>query len=190
MSCCTAFCERLKAVKGGDGALPRHDELVAQLGFSADDRERGRLLGTWHELQQRAQCGFCELVVAAIAAHDADSKHGHGGTPPTQPVRVLLFPGEQAFRLSYPSPLGLLLAFVAEHAEQVTGPDTARRVDQPYIEISRVQAWLKACDEKHEACLPRPVKEPSVGSSDKKRWSRKFNESSTSNFRVLVSLAH
>jgi hypothetical protein len=124
--------------------------LIAQLQFSDDDREEGRFLGTWHELLQRTQCGFCQLVAATVSdnAESSDSD----GIRPDHPISILIFPGEQSFRLSYPSRWGLRLAFVAEDARYARGPDTARLVHKAGIQISRIRSWLRTCDEKHEAC--------------------------------------
>jgi hypothetical protein len=161
MSACTDFCEKLKATDLKHGVLPSHDELIAQLQFSDDDRDRGRFLGTWHDLQQRTQCGFCQLV-AAVVSDNADSSDSDA-VRPDQPISVLIFPGEQSFRLSYPSRLGLRLAFVAEDARCVGGPDTARLVHESGIQISQIKSWLRTCDEKHEACSLETVEHEPVG---------------------------
>jgi len=173
MSACTDFCERLKVIDLKRGILPSHDQLIAQLQFSDDDREQGRFLGTWHDLQQRTSCGFCQLVAAAVSESDnvnADSSNSNSNSNsdairpgPDWPIRLLIFPGEQSFRLSYPSRLGLRLAFIAEYARHVNGPDTARLVPESGIQISQIKSWLRTCDEKHEACSLENVEQESVG---------------------------
>lgn len=147
---CTVFCEALKTIAPTGSRLPSHDELVTRLRFSEDDREEGRFLGTWNDLVQRAQCGFCQLVAAAVA--DNSDLTSSGRIPPDQPIRVLIFPGEQSFRLSYPSRIGTRLAFVAEDSHQASGPDTARRVHAPHVQIPQIVGWLNSCDENHKAC--------------------------------------
>lgn len=161
MNSCTDFCERLKAIVLKDGVLPSHDELIAQLQFSDDDRERGRYLATRHDLDQRLQCGFCQLAAAAIS----DNANSSDSDPirPDQPINILIFPGEQSFRLSYPSRLGLRLAFIAGDAQYVGGPDTARLVHEPGIQIPQIKSWLKTCDEKHGACSLEMVEPGPVG---------------------------
>lgn len=152
MNGCTEFCTRLKAIAPTDGALPSHDGLVAHLQFTADDRELGRYLGEWQELQQRTECGFCQLVVAAVASHASGAE-----IAPDQPISVLVFSGEQSFRLSYPSRLGARLAFVArDGGPKPGGPDTARLVDGSSIDVSVISRWLRSCDESHEGCQLEP----------------------------------
>lgn len=178
MSDCTEFCTRLKAIGPTDGAFPSHDELVAKLQFTVDDREIGRCLGTWRELQQRTECGFCQLVVAAVASHGSLSD-----TAPEQPISVLVFPGEQSFRLSYPSRVGVRLAFVARDGggPKPGGPDTARPVDESNVDVSMISRWLRSCDGNHEGCQPEPF-EPLPQTNGNRR---RFNEEATSNFRVI-----
>jgi hypothetical protein len=161
MSTCTYFCQTLKAIDLKHGVLPSHDELIEQLQFSDDDRERGRFLGTWYGLQQRTQCDFCQLVVAAVS--DNADLSGSDAIRLDQPISVLIFPGEQSFRLSYPSRLGLRLVFVAEYAQYVSGPDTARPVHESGIQVSQIKSWLKTCDEKHKACSLELVEHEPVG---------------------------
>lgn len=150
MGCCIEFCTKLKATELKNNVLPSHGELIEQLQFTANDQLQGRSLGTWHELQQRPQCGFCQLVVDAVSgsARPADQ----GEVSPDQEVHVLMFPDEQSFRLSYPSRLGVRLAFIARDGSQAGGPDTARLIRGPGIQISQIVGWLRACDENHEAC--------------------------------------
>lgn len=149
---CTDFCTRLKAISPTDGTLPSHDELVAKLQFTDDEQELGRCLGTWRELQQRTECAFCQLVVAAVDSHANGTD-----TAPDQPISVLIFPGEQSFRLSYPSRLGVRLAFVArDGGPKPGGPDTARLVEGSSIDVSVIAGWLRSCDGNHDGCQPEP----------------------------------
>ena len=150
MGCCTEFCTRLKAINLKNGVFPSHDELILQLQFTDDDQHHGRSLGTWHELQKRTQCNFCQLVIAAVS--DSAGPADQSEVSPDQPVNVLIFPDEQSFRLSYPSRLGVRLAFVAKDDSQLSGPDTARLTDGSDIQISQIVRWLRTCDENHEAC--------------------------------------
>ena len=157
---CTEFCASLKAMQPKNGVLPSHGELAAELHFTAeDDQQMGRSLGTWKDLLERRQCGFCELVVAAISSGcaglggDQNAEH----VSPDQEIKVLLFPDEQAFRLSHPSRLGVRLAFVSRDDEQSEGPDTARLIDGSRIQVSRILKWLQACGESHKCCLPETV---------------------------------
>ena len=70
---------------------------------------------------------------------------------------MLIFPGEQSFRLSYPSRLGVRLAFVArDGGPKPGGPDTARPVDGSSIDVSVISRWLGSCDGNHESCHPEP----------------------------------
>jgi hypothetical protein len=161
MSNCTDFCENLKAVNLKRGILPSHDELIELLDFCTEDREEGRFLGTWDDLRRRTHCNFCQLVTAAVSSNTASSERE--AIPSDQPIRVLMFPGEQSFRLSYPSRLGLRLAFVAEDARYVRGPDTARLVHGSGIQVSQIKSWLRTCDEKHESCSVEVVEHEPVG---------------------------
>ena len=146
MTACSEFCQRLKGIDFSRGVLLSHDELVQQLQFSDDDKELGRFLGVWHNLLERTQCEFCQLVVTAV------SDSGSQAIEQNQPISVLIFPGEQCFRLSYPSRLGLRLVFIAEDAEGVTGPDTARPACEPIEQVSYIRSWLHTCYEEHQAC--------------------------------------
>jgi hypothetical protein len=150
MSTCTDFCETLKAIELKHGVLPSHDQLIEQLKFSTDDRERGRFLGTWYDAQKRTHCNFCQLVAAAVS-NNADLSEMNA-IPSDQPISVLIFPDEQSFRLSYPSRLGLRLAFVAEDPRCVSGPDTARPVHEAGVQTSQIKSWLRTCDKKHKVC--------------------------------------
>jgi hypothetical protein len=161
MNTCTVFCERLKGMDVKHGVLPSHAELIEQLHFSDDDQEAGRLLGTWDILQQRTGCGFCQLVVAVI--FENQGRNENDAINQDQEIRILLFPGEQCFRLSYPSRLGIRLAFVAQDVRHVVGPDTGRPIFEPGIRTEQIKGWLKTCDEAHEACSlgiidPKPVR--------------------------------
>lgn len=150
MGSCTELCTRLKAIDLKNGVFPSHHELIAQLQFTDDDQQRGWNLGTWHELQKRTQCDFCQLVVAAVS--DSAGPGDQSQLSHDQPVNVLIFPDEQSFRLSHPSRLGVRLAFVTQDDSQPSGPDTARLIDGSGIQISQIVRWLRACDENHEAC--------------------------------------
>ena len=161
MSTCTDFCESLKAIGLTDGLLPSHDELLAHLKLLADNPEQRCALGTWEELLQRTQCGLCQLVVAAIS--NSAELSDIDVIPPNQPISILVFPGEQSFRLSYPSRLGLRLAFVTEDSRCVRGADTARPVHEARVQTSRVISWLTTCDEKHKACSLETVENEPVG---------------------------
>jgi hypothetical protein len=155
MGNCAEFCTRLKDIRLKNGVLPSHNELIAQLQFTDDDKQRGQSLGTWYELQKRKQCDFCQLVVAAVSesAGIADQSE----VSPDQPINILIFPDEQSFRLSYPSLLGTRLAFVAQEDSQTSGPDTARLIGGSGIQISQIVNWLRACDESHEGCSLQTV---------------------------------
>lgn len=165
MNLCTDFCERLKSINPKHGVLPLHDELVAQLKLSDNNPDEDKdvpeaLLGTWQDLQQRTQCTFCQLAVAAISA--SVETNGSDAIPGDQPISILIFPDEQSFRLSYPSRLGLRLAFVAENARYVSGADTARQVHKAGVQISQIKDWLRTCDEEHEACSLHPIEDEDV----------------------------
>jgi hypothetical protein len=155
MSSCIEFCTRLKTISLKNSVLPSHDELIARLQFTNDDQQRGQCLGTWDELQKRTQCDFCQLVVAAVSesAGPADQSE----VSPDQPVNILIFPDEQSFRLSYPSLLGVRLAFVAQDDGQPSGPDTARLIGGSGIQISKIVSWLRVCNENHDECSLKTV---------------------------------
>ena len=148
MSTCTDLCQKLHGIRLQHGHLPSHDELIVQL--SPLDSDAGWYLGTWRQLQQREQCAFCQLVVAAIL--DNFEQDGSEILNPNQAVSVLVFPDEQSFRLSYPSRLGTRIAFVADDAAQARGPDTARAPTSTGIDIPRMLKWLQTCCENHAAC--------------------------------------
>ena len=114
MPLCTDFCQRLQAIDLKHGVLPLQDDLIMQLQFSEGDREQGRVLGVWSEIQQRTQCGCCGHVVDAVLATEPINGDA---ICPAPPLGVLIFPGEQSCRLSNPSRLGLRLACVAEDAQ-------------------------------------------------------------------------
>lgn len=157
MQTCTPFCEKLKAILLKDNLFPSHADLKAHLPFSSEKSECH--LGTWSDLQQREYCSFCQLVVTAVSSHDIDD------VPGDQEISVLIFPGEQSFRLSYPSRLGLRLAFVAEDEKYVVGPDTARPVREENIQTGLIEKWMKVCDEEHGVCWPKPVEVDPVSPS-------------------------
>jgi hypothetical protein len=71
---------------------------------------------------------------------------------PAQAIRILIFPDEQSFRLSYPSRLGTRLAFVTGNGVQGLSPDTARPIDTAGIQTSTIRNWLHACCASHDAC--------------------------------------
>ncbi|KAK2766785.1 hypothetical protein FQN54_006099 [Arachnomyces sp. PD_36] len=183
MTVCTELCQKLGDIGSRNGVLPLHDELITQLEFSDDDQEKGRLLGAWHEIQQRTQCGFCKLVVAAVSS-TVEANPDSDVISPDQSIRVLIFPGEQSFRLSYPSRLGLRLAFVAQDAQHVSAPDTMRTVDESGAQISQIVKWLGTCDKEHELCSLDPF-EPVPKNNDETPYDYEFLEDETSNFRVI-----
>jgi hypothetical protein len=107
---------------------------------------------------------------------------------------VLLFPGEQSFRLSYPSRLGTRLAFVTDNDLQISGPDSARSVTEPQVNPARILSWLKRCEDHHgSTCYPQlddvgPIQpaEPKALQNVFGSVSRfDFGEQVTSNFRVI-----
>lgn len=159
MGSCTGFCARLEALSLENGVLPSHARLISHFQFTDEDKQRGRTLGVWRELQRRTDCDFCQLVVAT--ATEGASLGEERGPSPDQPVSVFIFPGEQSFRLSSPSILGVRLAFVADEGIQASGPDTARLVRGTEIQVSKITQWLRACDESHDSCTlgtPRMAK--------------------------------
>ncbi|KAH7348252.1 heterokaryon incompatibility protein-domain-containing protein [Pyrenochaeta sp. MPI-SDFR-AT-0127] len=181
MSICTEFCEKIKALQVHHN-LPSSDELSLQLPRVNDGG--GWHLGTWREIQQRSQCGFCQLVVIAVSDNIIPGEYE--SIDPDQAIDVLLFPDEQSFRLSYPSRLGTRIAFVAGDGVTSRGPDTARIISRTGIDSSVIKEWLHICDTKHE-CRPQPVaneqKSEEKSQSSGGYWV--FNEDSVSNFRVI-----
>lgn len=154
---CTPFCDRLKTIELKLDILPSHSALVKNLSLSEEDREKGYRLGTHADLVKRRKCPFCRLVSNAIdqnTGDDSDSLDEHE-------IRILVFPGEESFRISYPSRLGTRLAFVANGATQASGPDNARLVvdgDQS----SLVKGWLQACVGNHADCALEPIKKKAL----------------------------
>jgi hypothetical protein len=160
MSTCTIFCELLKGTDVKHGFLPSHNELIEKLHFSDKDQEAGRLLGTWDILQQRTECAFCQLVVAVILENEVRSEND--AINQDQEIRILLFPGEQCFRLSYPSRPGTRLDFVGHDSQHVVGPNTGRPVLEPSIRTEQIKGWLETCDKAHETCSLRTIDPKSV----------------------------
>lgn len=132
---CPELCSRLQSV---------------DFRFTGLDRENSQRLGRWRELLARKECGFCQLVVAAISDSVDPSQ-----VDADEPIDVLLFPGEQSFRLSYPSRVGTHIAFVADSAEQAGGPDSAREVKGSELPASQIVSWLRRCEENHTECMAK-----------------------------------
>jgi hypothetical protein len=145
---CSDLCSKLQNIRLDCGKLPYRDDLISQL--PAPNRDGEWYLGTWGELQQRLQCGFCQLVVAATA--DDNDVNNFRSVDPAQAISILIFPDEQSFRLSYPSRLGTRLAFVTGNGVQGLSPDTARPIDTAGIQTSTIRNWLHACCASHDAC--------------------------------------
>lgn len=144
---CTDFCNRLRTLFLTNEKLPSHDELISHLGFTDDEKEHGQHLGTLHELRQRTDCPFCELVVHAVL--DGESHDSKKGIDFEHSIDALLFPEEQSFRLSYPSRLSTRLSLVAGDDQQCRGPDNARRVIGSDVQPSKVLGWLQQCEDHH-----------------------------------------
>lgn len=138
---CTKFCAKLKALQRVDGKLPSYDDLVAQLGGPKGQRCSSPL-GTLEELQQRDACNLCRLVSSTLFEY-------RYVIDPDQQISILLYPEEQAFRLSYPSFIDTRLAFVAEGDHEASGPDNARPVRASELSPTLVRRWLRTCQEKH-----------------------------------------
>lgn len=145
---CTGFCAKLKALRRVYGKLPNHKDLTSQLSDPRDGQQGSWALGTWEELQQRDSCGFCRLVVYALLQCRPPGKPDDW-IDPGEKIRSLLLPGEQAFRLSYPSFIDVRLAFVAEGDHDASGPDNARAVKGSRVRPELVRKWLRTCQEKH-----------------------------------------
>jgi hypothetical protein len=190
---CTNICTTLAKLTLTNGKLPTHYELLAQLAFMKDEPgeaelEEGLLLGTLQELRQRRACRTCQLVLAAI--HES-ADEGPQSPAADHQVRLLLFPGEQSFRLSYPSRLGTRLAFVADNDSQISAPDSARVIEGGEINPAKVQSWLRKCEDHHgPICYPQLDDKPASSPHDTlpavlriRRY--EFNERATSNFRVI-----
>ncbi|KAF2022166.1 HET-domain-containing protein [Aaosphaeria arxii CBS 175.79] len=183
---CTDLCHALSTLQLPESRLPSHSNLVTQLSLTQSDLDIGRPLGHWTSITQRTHCPFCRLVTAAVRAH-ALAK-GIAAIPPSQPIHVILFPGEQSLRLSYPSRFGIRLAFITEDEARLSEPDTARFVRGTGIRGEVVRGWLRACDEGHAGC--RDGVEGVEGVEEGWARSRKgmrasFNERLTSNFRLI-----
>ncbi|KAF2171390.1 hypothetical protein M409DRAFT_18503 [Zasmidium cellare ATCC 36951] len=173
-STCTPLCEKLKNLGVEDGQCLTHSELVERLDLTTEDCAKGYQLGTHEELLHRKYCSFCRLVL------DAVNQTSHGSCPGQQQLGVLLYAGEQSFRLLYPSRVGARLAFVANEASLAAGPDNGR----PSIDRDReqlVKSWLEACASGHPDCSLEPIKNV----AKRKPAPRNFNESATSNFRLI-----
>jgi len=102
------------------------------------------IVRTWPDIQVRMGCSVCQLVVAAVRSDLATAIN------PNQEINVLLFPSERCSRLSFPSALGISLAFVADDAEHAHTPDYARLVGPTKIEPSRILSWLEICEKQAE----------------------------------------
>lgn len=145
---CTEFCAKLKALRRVYGKLPSREDLISQLSDPKDGQQGSWALGTWEALQQRDSCGFCRLVVCALLECRPQGKPDDW-IDPGEKIRTLLLPGEQAFRLSYPSFVDVRLAFVAEGDHDAGGPDNARAVKGSRVRPELVRKWLRTCQEKH-----------------------------------------
>ncbi|KAL9114719.1 MAG: hypothetical protein Q9227_001397 [Pyrenula ochraceoflavens] len=169
---CTPFCNKLRSLGLQNGKLPSRQYLLQHLELVENDREFGERLGTLSELRDRTHCNFCQLVVKAVeSSADQWDKYEDNAS---QSIDVLLFPDEQAFRLSYPSRFGTKLAFVAEEDGKITGPDNARPVINTQVRAAQITGWLAKCDTYH-----------SKSCSNQNQGYRSINEHMTSNFRLL-----
>lgn len=190
---CTKICAKLAKLAPINGKLPTHNGLASLLAFKQEEKEEDPLaeglpLGTLQELRQRKKCPFCQLVLVAINdAVDEGLQH-----PSDQLVRLVLFPGEQSFRLSYPSRLGTRLAFVADNDSQISGPDSARVVKGDQINPAKVLSWLTKCEEHHgTTCYPQlngrgqGTAHAALYAATRRKYPYDFNERATSNFRVI-----
>lgn len=139
---CTEFCAKLRTLKRIKGKLPSHKDLLVQFG-NPDGLQLSWTLGTWEELQQRDSCSFCQLVVSALLSGRNSTD---GPINPAQEISCLLFPDEQAFRLSF---VDARLAFLSEGGHDASGPDNARAVVGSSVQPGLVQKWLRTCQEKH-----------------------------------------
>jgi hypothetical protein len=148
MPSCTDFCNSLSTIRLSSGTLPSHDQLIQHLPATKEIHEWP--LGTWHEIQQRDGCEFCQLVVIGVLRTIHDVQYDE--IEPDQAIDVVLFPLEQCFRLLYPSPMGLRMAFVAGGSVKPFGPDTARLVLSQDLIVPRVRHWLRTCDDRHPNC--------------------------------------
>ena len=205
MSPCTAFCTSLDTLSLDVNTPLSRRELLQQLPLTENHDEW--YLGIWSELQQRKDCIICQLVVDAIV--ECVQQTRHEAVDPEQPVNVLLFPDEVSFRLSFPSPLSARLIFISADESHAQAPDMARLIPREGVEISRIKRWLLTCTENHQGCSWRDGtaqcepkastrhnksnshhadesdEDPSLHQAFKSSFSRRFNEASTSNFRVI-----
>ncbi|KAF2854813.1 HET-domain-containing protein [Plenodomus tracheiphilus IPT5] len=187
MAICTSFCTALQALPQRDVTLPSRDELLAQLPVVDDEGDGGWFLGTWQDIQHKTSCGFCELVLLAIR----DSfPNDIVEIEPGERISVFLFPDEHSFRLSYPSLLGTRIAFATNDEAAAIAPDNSRASLAATIDLTRIKSWLAMCNKKHDACGQSAVDELETMVADEKRLHREerarlFNESATSNFRVI-----
>lgn len=159
MSPCTEFCIGLRRLRLTNDTLPSHSQLLEQL--PATGEAKRWQIGTWREIQGRSGCEFCRLITATITECTRGTRNN-----PDQDVEVLLFPNERSFRVSYPSPLGTRLAFVAESPNQICtgGPDIARLLSQEDSIIQRIEGWLQVCNQQHSSCFRRTTSDsPNVG---------------------------
>ncbi|KAK3328749.1 heterokaryon incompatibility protein-domain-containing protein [Apodospora peruviana] len=166
MAPCTNICGQIRSLQPKvDGTLPTHDEVLEQL--ESHDRVPHRRdwpgnLGRWADIQERAECPVCQLVVEGI--HSEQSMYGmpvendwvgimfiHTSSPPHAFFRVF-FGYEERMRL----------AFVADNPDHAHTPDTARLLGDK-IEHARIRMWLEACKESHPSC--RVHSEPDISAT-------------------------
>lgn len=156
---CTEICNKINDLQLKDHQLPSYNDLVAHLACSAESLRSGVPLGTLEAIFSRASCSFCVLVCEAVR-----SALGIPEFTPTSlrsNVHLLLLKDEQFFRLSYPSPHGTRLCFVADDSSQISGPGLARRVDETSIRPSTIVKWLDTCDKAHrQTCYHDRSQEP------------------------------
>jgi hypothetical protein len=155
MARCTSLCDRIYGLQTNNGKLPSHDGLVAHLSCGGEDPQNGWSLGKLHDIQQRTHCPFCQLVAVAISDTTRD-------VDPDQHIRVVIFPGEQSLRLSFPSRLGTHLAFIAGDESQIGGVDNARLIESTAINMAKIEQWLKMCEDRHHGCVLRIPQLPRV----------------------------
>lgn len=140
---CVDFCDRLRTLKRVGDKLPGNSDLLFQLGVTSNSQQASWTLGTWKELQQRHSCSICQLVVSTILEGRIPAD---GSIDPAHEIRSLLYPEEEAFRLSF---VDARLAFVADGGHDASGPDNARLVVGSRVQPVLVQKWLRTCLEKH-----------------------------------------
>jgi hypothetical protein len=194
MPSCTQFCIAIHNLPLTFSAALNREVLLEHL--PPTDGIHQWHLGTWGEVTQRSDCQVCKLVTAAI--NESLQQKEESKVSPEQPLGVLLLPDEASFRLSYPTPLSVRLAFIGIGPGSTHSPDTARLVRHEGIDVARVQNWLRACDGNHSSCTWRDTsaastirpsdRTPDAGAIDKTaslHFKSGFNEAATSNFRVI-----